>query len=156
MPGMGNNHEDRVRAMTPAKALALAAYGESVAAYRYRTLVEKATSTAARDIFLEMAVEEQGHHQRVEGLIRQHYPDTDFVLTAEDKELVIDGTRMLEITDPESYDRALEMICESERRTGRMYAALHSLTTNEALKPFLKEMADECVEHAERLKSLPS
>ena len=153
---MTDDYDKRVRAMSPAKAFTIAAYGESVAAYRYRTLAEKATSDARREIFEEMAVEEQGHHQRIEALIRKHFPNTDFVLAAEDKELVIVGPRMLEISDAESYDQALEMIWKSERRTGSMYAALHACTTDESLRPFLKEMADECIEHAERLKSLPA
>lgn len=154
MSTMKGELEDRVREMSEAKAFALASYGESVAAYRYRTLMEKAPSPQTRDIFLEMAEEEQGHHQRIERLIRQHFPGADFVLTPEDKELVIVGPRMLDVSDPESYARALTMIIESERLTGRLYAALHSLSTEESLRPFLKEMADECVEHAERLANL--
>ena len=140
--------------MSGAKALALASYGESVAAYRYRTLVEKTSSPQTRAVFLEMAEEEQGHHRRVEELIRKHHPGADFVLTPEDKELVIVGPRMLDASDPESYARALEMICDSERLTGRLYAALHSISTDASLGSFFKEMADECIEHAARLEAL--
>ncbi len=151
---MSVDFDSKVREMSGAKALALASYGESVAAYRYRTLVEKTSSPSTRAVFVEMAEEEQGHHQRVEELLRRHYPGADFVLTPEDKELVIVGPRMLDASDPESYARALDMICESERLTGRLYATLHSITTEASLRPFFKEMADECVEHAERLEAL--
>lgn len=151
---MTTDFESKVREMSEAKAFALASYGESVAAYRYRTLVEKTPSPQTRAVFVEMAEEEQDHHQRVEELIRRHYPDTDFVLTPEDKELIIAGPRMLDLSDPESYAQALDMICESERLTGRLYATLHSITTEASLRPFFKEMADECIEHAERLEAL--
>ena len=154
MPAMAPDVESRVREMSGAKALALASYGESVAAYRYRTLVEKTSSPQTRAVFLEMAEEEKGHHGRVEELIRKHYPGADFVLTPEDKELVIVGPRMLDASDPESYARALDMICETERLTGRLYNTLHAITTEPSLRPFLKEMADECIEHAERLEAL--
>lgn len=154
MPAVKTDFESKVREMTAAKAFALASYGESVAAYRYRTLVEKTPSAETRAVFTEMAEEEQGHHQRIEELIRRHFPGADFVLTPEDKELVIVGPRMLDLGDPESYARALDMICGSERLTGRLYAVLHSITTEASLRPFLKEMADECIEHAERLKAL--
>ena len=140
--------------MSEAKSLALASYGESVAAYRYRTLVEKTSSPENRVVFTEMAEEEQEHHQRVEELMRQHYPGADFVLTPEDKEIVINGPRTIDASSPESYARALEMMCASERLTGRLYALLHSITTKTELRPFLKEMADECIEHAERLAGL--
>ena len=146
--------ESQVAAMSGAKALALASYGESVAAYRYQTLVEKTPFPETRAVFAEMAEEEQGHHQRVEKLIREHHPDSDFVLSPEDKELIIVGPRMLDLSSTESYARAIDMICASERMTGRLYATLHSICTEDSLRPFLKEMADECLEHAERLKSL--
>lgn len=154
MPAMKGELEDKVRDMSEAKAFALASYGESVAAFRYRTLVEKTPSAETRKIFAEMADEEQGHHQRIEQLIQQHFPGSDFVLTAEDKQLVIVGSRMLDVSNPEAFAKALTMMSESERLTGRLYAALHARSTEESIRPFLKEMADECVEHAHRLTNL--
>ena len=149
-------YESKVRAFSIEKALSVAAYGESVAAYRYRTLAEKTHSDAHRTIFADMADEEQSHHIAVQKLLKEHFPGIDFVLTPEDKELVTVGPRMLEVTDRASLDRALEWLYESERLTGRFYAALHAVTPREDLRPLLKEMADECVEHAKLLKEIPS
>ncbi len=153
MPG---DYLDQVRALHPAKALAVAAYGESVAAYRYRTLAEKTTNELHRRTFLEMADEEQGHHVVVQDLQRNLYPDSDFVLTPEDKTLIIVGPRLLEITGDGGLDRAIELIFESERLTGRFYSALPEVLPQESLRPMLKEMADECFEHAERVRGLVS
>ncbi len=151
---MATDDEAKLRSLSVAKALAIAAYGESVAAYRYRTLAEKAEAETQRRLFEQMADEEQGHHLLMEKLFRQAFPQSDFVLTAADKELVIVGPRMIEVNDRESYERALTMIYESERLTGGFYAALHSLARQPDLQPVLQEMADECFEHAERIKSL--
>lgn len=152
---MGDAYESKVKALTTEKALAVATFGESVAAYRYRTLVEKSTSVQHQKIFNEMANEEQGHHIRLQHLTRTHFSGSDYVLKPEEKELVIVGPRLLEVTDRPSYLRAIEMICESERLTGRFYATLHRLSDLEEIKPFLKEMSDECFEHADRLKAIP-
>jgi len=148
------DYQARLRALATEKALAIAAYGESVAAYRYRTLGEKTSSHEQRKIFTEMADEEQGHHQRLQALLRRRFPGSDFVLSSEDKELVTVGPRMLEVTDSESFRRAMELIHDSELQTGRFYAGLYESTEYDDLKSFLKEMADECFEHAERLRQI--
>ncbi len=152
---MADEYESKVAALSLEKALALAVYGESVAAYRYRTLCEKTTSETHRAIFVETANEEQGHHIRAQNLARKHFPGSDFVLKPEDKELVIVGPRLLDVTDRASFDRALELMYESERLTGRFYATLHRVTTHEGLRPFFKEMADECFGHAQRMQAIP-
>lgn len=147
--------ETTVREFSIEKALAIAAYGESVAAHRYRTLAEKTNSPKHRAIFEEMAEEEQQHHVAVQELIKSRYPGSDFVLTAADKDLVIVGSRLLEIGDREAFARAIELICASERLTGRFYAALHNSVDDAKLRPVLKEMADECFEHAAKLAEIP-
>jgi rubrerythrin len=152
---MGNGYQAQVGALSMDKALAVAAYGESVAAYRYRTLSEKTPSPRHHTLFVELAEEEQGHYLQVQAAIKQHFGSGDFVLTAEDKSLVIVGPRLLEVTDRASIDRALELIRESESLTGRFYATLHDIAAQGELKPLLKEMADECVKHEERLKDVP-
>lgn len=153
---MSDEYEDKVRALSTEKALSVAAYGESVAAYRYRALSEKSPSENYRETFVEMAEEEQEHHVMVQELLKRHFPGSDFVLAVEDKELVIAGPRTLDVGDPEAFARSLGLICESERLTGRFYAVLHAHTTHENLRPLLKEMAEECVEHAKRLEALGS
>lgn len=145
----------RVRAISPAKALTIAGYGESVASYRYRTLAERASNEASRRVFLEMADEEQGHHLLVQRVLATEYPDSDFVLSPEDKELVIVGPRIFELGSPESFSLALEMIYDSERCTGRFYEALAQLPAFSSLSTQLAAMAVECFDHAERLRGLP-
>jgi len=152
---MPNDFEGMVGALSEAKALAIAAYGESVAAYRYRTLAEKATTDQHRAVFVAMAEEEQGHHAALKDIMATRFPQSDFVLSPEDKDLVIVGSRMLDMSTEDAFRKALELIYDSERQTGRFYAALNDVTSLGHLKPLLKEMADECFEHAARLKSIP-
>lgn len=151
---MPDDYTAKVRSLTPAKALAVAAYGESVAAYRYLTLKDKAPNESQRRIFEEMAAEEQGHHMALRDLRKRELLDSDFVLLPEDKELIIVGPRLLEVADDAAFEHAIGQIIDSERLTGRFYAALHEVTGSKELKPFLKEMADECFEHAERLDTM--
>lgn len=147
--------EKKVRELSPAKALALLGYGESVAAFRYRTLADRAPNPALRKALEEMADEEQGHHQMVQSLIDRHYPGLDFVLSNEDKNLVSVGVRQLNLTKPEAFSEVLNVIQAAERQTGKFYAALHRFPPHPQLAPWFKEMAEECFEHAERLMSLP-
>lgn len=140
--------------MSLAKALTVAAYGESVASYRYRTLAEKVDNPAHRQTFTEMADEEQEHHTAVLELIKRHFPGSDFVLTPADKEAVIVGPRMLEPTEQGSLLEVVAKIQESERLTGRFYAALSESASVPELRPIFKEMADECFDHAQRLNAI--
>lgn len=151
---MAVDYEDRVRALTPAKTLYLAAYGESVAAYRYRTLSERTENETNRNVFAQMAEEEQGHHAVLQEMLKEHYPGSEFVLSLQDKELVIVGPRLLEVTDTASIRKALGLIHESELLTGRFYETLHQVTPRTDFMPFLKEMADECFAHAHRLTEI--
>lgn len=154
-PTMDDEYREKVHQLSMEKALAVAAYGESVAAYRYRTLAEKTTSDVHREIFVAMADEEQSHHIQVQECARRHLGSTDFVLTPSDKDLIIVGSRLLDVTDRDSFERALVVIRESEKLTGRFYATLHELTTLEEIRPLLKAMADECQVHAKRLENIP-
>ena len=151
---MTDDYLAKVSGLTTEKALAIASYGESVAAYRYRTLVEMEFSQAHHEMFREMADEEQGHHDRLQEFLEQHFTHSDFVLKPEEKGLVIVGPRLLAATSHSSFDQAIKLICESERLTGRFYATLLSVVEIDQLKPFLKEMANECFEHAHRLEKI--
>jgi rubrerythrin len=148
---MMDRFRERLRAMPDAKKLAVAIYGESVASYRYAVLAEKALNDEHRRIFTAMKEEEEGHQRAIERLSRGHFPEADFVLTPEDKELVIVGTRMLEVTDEESFRRAMEFLYDTERRTGQFYELLHELMPEGELGDFLQGMATECYDHAESL-----
>jgi len=143
-----------LRGLSLEKALAIAAYGESVAAFRYRALAERTADAPLRAVFEEMADEERGHHEMIQALLRKEFPGEDFILSESDKELVIVGSRALDVSTPEAFRRTMELLHASELRTGRFYAALHDTTDRTDLKPMLKEMADECFDHAGRLKEL--
>lgn len=143
----------KVRSLPPAKALAIAAYGESVAAYRYRTLSAKTSNPSIHDEFIKMAEEEQGHHAAMQQLIDEYFPG-DFVLTPEDKALIIVGPRLLDANDNAALAKVMPLIIESERLTGRFYHAVRDSIPRADLRPFFKEMADECFDHADRLIQL--
>lgn len=149
-----DDHAQKVRSLLPAKALAIAAYGESVATYRYRTLSAKVTNPVVREEFLAMADEEQGHHAVMQELIEKHFPG-DFVLTPEDKALIIVGQRMLDAPDDATLAAVLPLIVESERLTGRFYHALVESIPRPELRSFFRAMGDECFDHADRLLQLP-
>lgn len=148
------DREEAIRNLSPAKALAVLGYGESVAAYRYRTLADKAPHAALRAAFEEMADEEQGHHQFVQELIGRHFPGADFVLTDQDKALVAVGSRQLNLAGPGAFAKAIETICATERTTGDFYARLSEQPPHPDLKPVFREMANECFEHAQRVEAL--
>lgn len=137
--------------MPDAKKIALAIYGESVAAYRYSILAEKSTSAEHRRVFEDMKAEELGHQTALERLAASSFPDGNFVLSAADKELIIAGTRMLDVTTPAAFRRAMQFLHDTELRTGRFYDALHELMPAGELGVFLKEMAAECYEHGASL-----
>lgn len=138
----------------PDKILAIGAYGESVAAYRYVVLSEKAPDSGARRQFADMADEEQGHKQRLQQLLAERYPAADFVLTAEDKDLVVTGPRLLSIRDDASYAEAMHFILETERKTADFYAQHSRLVADETLRALFHELAVEGADHYQRLKAL--
>jgi rubrerythrin len=145
---MAEDFKSRLQAMPDAKKIAVAIYGESVAAYRYGLLSDKSDTPEHKRIFSEMRDEERDHQRALEHLAETHFPDGDFVLQPSDKELVIVGTRMLEITDAQSFKKAMQFLHDTERRTGDFYNAMHDLMPDGEIGRFLKEMADECVEHS--------
>ena len=143
-----------MRTLAPAKALTVCAYGESVAAYRYRSLAEKAPDDEARRAFIEVAEEEAQHHAGVQALLGRYFPRSDYVLSKEDKALVIVGPRTFEVGSERDLQQALVQIQASELQTGRFYAAFATVTEQQELRPFLREMARECFRHAERIQGL--
>lgn len=146
--------DQAIRALSPAKALTILAYGESVAAYRYRTLADRAPTPALRAALEEMADEEQGHHQFIQKLISMHFPGADFVLAEQDKALVTVGARQLSFSAEDAFPRALDLIQETERVTGGLYARLSENPPHADLGTTFREMAAECFEHADRIKRL--
>ena len=138
----------------PDKLLAIGAYGETVAAYRYLVLSEKAPNESERREFADMADEEQEHKQRLQGLIDEIYPGVDFVLTSEDKDLVVSGPRLLEVRDRASFADAMRLVLETERKTAGFYAQHGKLLPQSHLRELFHELAEEGAEHYQRLRAL--
>ncbi len=138
----------------PDKLLAIGAYGETVAAYRYVVLSEKAPDAAHRREFADMADEEQDHKQRLQALVAGMYPGQDFVLTAEDKELVVTGPRLLDVRTEEDFRDAMQMVLSTERKTARFYANYGRFMPDPHIQALFKELAEEGAEHYQRLKAL--
>lgn len=145
---------DAADGLGPDKILAIGAYGETVAAYRYLVLAEKAETEAQRREFAAMADEEQGHKQRLQELLNEMYPQADFVLTAADKDMVVVGPRLLDVRDRASFAEAMRMILATERRTAGFYARLGRSVRDERLRALFHELAEEGGDHYQRLKAL--
>jgi len=148
---MRDDFAEQLAAMPDAKKIAIAIYGESVASYRYSVLSDKASSEDHRTLFADMREEENGHREEMERLGRQYFPDSDFVLTPEDKDLVIVGARMLEVSDAASFRRAMQFLHDTELRTGEFYRMLYESMPDGELGKFLESMTQECAQHAELL-----
>ncbi len=138
----------------PDKLLAIGAYGETVAAYRYLVLAEKVSREDHRRAFADMADEEQGHKQRLQKLLAELYPQADFVLTPEDKEVVVTGPRVIDVRDESSIAGAMRMILDTERKTAAFYAEHARNMPTAALRALFKELAEEGAEHYQRLRAI--
>lgn len=138
----------------PDKALAIGAYGETVAAYRYLIFAERATSKSHRDAFSAMADEEQDHKQRLQALLAKRYPDADFVLSERDKEMVVVGPRLLEVRDDKQFAEALDYTLATEQRTSAFYRTLSQSIREAPLTALFQELAEEGAEHYQRLRNL--
>lgn len=145
--------QDAVTGRGPDKLLAIGAYGETVAAYRYLVLSEKGPSQF-RDEFADMADEEQDHKQRLQKLVADMYPGQDFVLTPEDKDLVVTGPRLLEVRDESEFRDAMQLVLQTERKTARFYANHGRLMPDPGVQALFHELAEEGAEHYQRLKRL--
>lgn len=136
------------------KLLAMGAYGESVAAYRYLVLSEKAETEEQRRTFADMADEEQEHKQRLQKLLAERFPNADFVLSAEDKERVITGPRLLDAHAELSFAEVMAMMVHTERKVAAFYARYGKLVEDPQIKALFRELAEEGVGHSKRLEAL--
>lgn len=134
------------------KLLAIGVYGETVAAYRYLVLAEKAATPAERKRFADMADEEQVHKQLLQKLLAERFPKADFVLSQEDKELVVTGPRLLDVHREISFAESLEMLLDTERKTSDFYARHGPTIADSSLRSLFQRLADESREHHRRLR----
>lgn len=145
---------DFARQLPPDKALAIGAYGESVAAYRYLVFAERAASRQHRDAFAAMADEEQDHKQRLQKLLATLYPDSDFVLSPGDKELVVVGPRLPSVREDGQFAEALQHTLATEQRTSAFYHRLAQTVADPQLRQLFQSLAEEGAEHHRRLMEL--
>ncbi|MEI7767178.1 MAG: ferritin family protein [Phycisphaerae bacterium] len=136
------------------KALAIAAYGESVASYRYIVLAEKARSTHFRAAFEAMALEERGHRDLVQRMLDQISPGSGFFLANEDKAVVCVGPRLVDARDDARFDEALRLVIGSEKRTASFYHRYASHAKHTNVRELFAQLAAEGIEHVRRLRIL--
>jgi rubrerythrin len=146
--------QDKSDGRGPDKLLAIGAYGETVAAYRYLVLSEKSPAAEDRRQFAGMADEEQEHKQRLQKVLAEKFPDASFVLTPEDKALVVSGPRLLNVHRAVSFADTMGMMLETERKTASFYAHYGPLISDGTLRALFHRLADEGAEHYQRLKAL--
>ena len=151
---MASISDEALRVLGADKALAIGAYGEAVAAYRYLVMAEKAPDEKARPVFAEMAEEEQDHRQRLEGLLQRYYPESDFYLKTQDKEMVVEGPRLLDIKDQRTFAEAMRLILSTEKKTAAFYAKLSKRIAPEELRALFHELAEEGIDHYQRLERM--
>jgi len=140
--------------LTDDKALAIAAYGESVAAYRYIVLAEKARTASLREAFESMAVEEREHRDRIQALLARLSPAASFYLTSEDKLAVCVGPRLVDARDDAKFDEAMKLVITSEKRTSSFYGQFAVASRNVDVKALFAELAVEGIDHVRRLRQV--
>jgi len=136
------------------KALAIAAYGESVAAYRYIVLSEKARDAKLRDSFDQMARDERAQRDRVQALLQQIAPNAAFYLSPEDKLIVAVGPRLLDARDDARFDEAMKLVIASEKRTASFYSRYSAFARHDDVKKAFAELAVHSLTHVQRLRAL--
>ena len=151
---MSKSREELLSTMETAKALTLGCYGEDMAAFCYLQLADKAEREQDRREFREMVAEEQEHRSRLRALLDKHYPDSDFVLSPEEKQVVEGGARSLNITDRKSFEDAVRGVVVSEAMTARFYRQMEHHVDQPEVKAIFLELADEGVTHHKRLLQL--
>ncbi|MGC8625826.1 MAG: hypothetical protein ACP5VQ_11270 [Phycisphaerae bacterium] len=146
-------HIDAVR-MGDDKALAIAAYGESVSTYRYIVLTEKSHPASLRQSFQDMVRRENAQRETIQGLLTRLFPAACFFLTAEDKRLVCIGPRLVDARDDARFDEAMRLIVASEKRAMSFYHQYATVTTNPQVKRLFEQLYQEGLERVKTLRQL--
>ena len=140
--------------LTDDKALAIAAFGESVAAYRYIVLSEKARDARLRKAFERMAREERLQRDRIQVLLRRLAPSAGYYLSQEDKLAVCVGPRLVDARDDARFDEAMKLVIASEKRSASFYARFTAFARDAAVKALLAELAAAGIAQVQRLRAL--
>ncbi|MCL5946045.1 MAG: hypothetical protein M1472_04240 [Planctomycetes bacterium] len=136
------------------KALAIAAYGESVSAYRYIVLAEKAHTDVLRQSFQDMVQRENVQRETLQGLMAQLFPAACFFLTADDKSLVCIGPRLVDARDDARFDEAMRLIVASEKRSMSFYRRYAQLAEHPQVKILFEQLNQDGLERVKKLRQL--
>lgn len=136
------------------KALAIAAFGESVAAYRYIVLSEKARDARLRESFETMAHEERRQRDRIQGLLQRLAPAAGYYLGPEDKLAVCVGPRLVDARDDARFDEAMRLVIASEKRSASFYARFSAFARDQEVKALFTELAAAGIAQVQRLRAL--
>jgi rubrerythrin len=140
--------------MTDDKALAIAAYGESVAAYRYIVLSEKARDAKLRESFEQMGRSERSHRDQIQVLLQQLSPAAGFYLSPEDKLAVCVGPRLVDARDDARFDDAMRLVIASEKRCASFYLRYTTFAKEAAVKTLFTQLAGEELARVQELRTL--
>jgi rubrerythrin len=140
--------------LTDDKALAIAAYGEAVAAYRYIELSEKARDPQLRDSFEQMARDERQQRDRIQALLARLAPTAGFYLSQEDKLAVCVGPRLVDARDDARFDEAMKLVIASEKRSASFYLRYAVFAKDAEVKALFSELATVGLAQVQRLRKL--
>ncbi|HUO07873.1 MAG TPA: ferritin family protein [Phycisphaerae bacterium] len=136
------------------KALAIAAFGESVAAYRYIILSEKARDARLRDSFERMAHTERQQRDRLQQILQRLAPTSGFFLSPEDKLAVCVGPRLVDARDDARFDEAMKLVIASEKRSASFYLRYVPYATDPEVKALFTELAGAGLAQVQTLRAL--
>ncbi len=136
------------------KALAIAAYGESVSAYRYIVLAEKAPNAPLRESFQEMVRQENAQREAIQALLTSLFPTACFFLTSEDKNLVCVGPRLVDARDDARFDEAMRLIVASEKRSISFYSRYATVAATPQVKALFEQLYREGLQRVKVLREL--
>jgi rubrerythrin len=140
--------------MSDDKALAIAAFGESVAAYRYIVLSEKAQDARMRASFEAMARDERERRDRIQRLLEKLAPSAGYYLSQEDKLAVCVGPRLVDARDDARFDEAMKLVIASEKRCASFYARYAAFAADAEVKALFTELAALGIGKVQRLRAL--
>ncbi len=139
--------------VTDDKALAIAAFGESVSAYRYIVLSEKARDVRLRESFEAMAQGERVQRDRIQAVLQRISPVSGYYLTQEDKLAVCVGPRLVDARDDARFDEAMKLVIASEKRLASFYARFTAFARDEEVKTLFTELAAAGIAQVQRLRA---
>ncbi len=136
------------------KALAIAAFGQSVAVYRYMVLAEKAVDPRLRLGLQEMAAQEDLRRNQLRSLMEKLFPSACFFLDGQEKNMVCVGPRILDARDQAHFDDAMKMLVASEKRIAAFYARYAAQTRHPEIKKIFSTFSQDSLQRVILLRRM--